>query len=94
VAQVAGKQCAWDRARSNLEHALVLATRLPPKERVGTELEILNSLAGISLATMDAAGVLDRVTLLRKRAAEHGLIDVEVSALIEMARDAWCGGSW
>ena len=34
---------------------------------------------------MDAAGVLDRVTLLRKRAAEHGLIDVEVSALIEMA---------
>jgi DNA-binding winged helix-turn-helix (wHTH) protein len=84
VAHVAGKQSAWDRARSNLEHALELAKRLPPKEQVGAELEILNSLAGISLATMDAAGVLERVTLLRKRAAEHGLIEVEVSALIEM----------
>jgi hypothetical protein len=29
--------------------------------------------------------VADRVTLLRERAAEHGLIDVEVRALVEMA---------
>ena len=37
VAEMAGKQGAWDRAKSNLEHALVLAPRLPPKERVGAE---------------------------------------------------------
>ncbi len=92
VAEVAGKQSAWDRAKANLEHALVLTARLSPNERVTTEAGILESLVGISLATMDAAGVLDRVTLLRERAAEHGLIDVEARALLDMAYPlAWSG---
>jgi DNA-binding winged helix-turn-helix (wHTH) protein len=92
VAEVAGKQSAWDRAKANLEHALTVAAKLPPKERVGTEAGILESLVGISLATMDAAGVLHRVTLLRERAAEHGLVDAEARALLDMAYPlAWSG---
>lgn len=85
VAEVAGKQGAWERAKAYLEHALALAARLPPRERVVTEVGILDSLVGISLATLDPAAVRDSVTLLRERAAEHGLIDVEVRALVEMA---------
>jgi DNA-binding winged helix-turn-helix (wHTH) protein len=85
VAEVAGKQGAWDRAKANLEHALVLAAKLPDRERVVAEVGILDALVGISLAMLDPAAVLAAVTLLRERAAEHGLIDVEVSALIEMA---------
>ena len=85
VAEVAGKQGAWDRANANLEHALTVAAKLPPKERAATEAGVLESLLGISLATMDAAGVLDRVTLLRDRAAEHGLVDAEARALLDMA---------
>jgi tetratricopeptide (TPR) repeat protein len=85
VAEMAGKQGAWDRAKANLEHALALAAKLPPRERVVAEVEILDALVGISLAMLDPAAVLAAVTLLRERAAEHGLIDVEVRALVEMA---------
>jgi tetratricopeptide (TPR) repeat protein len=85
VAEVAGRRGAWERAKANLEHALALAARLPPRERVVTEVGILDALVGISLATLDAAGVGNRVTLLRERAAEHGLVDVEIRALVEMA---------
>ena len=85
VAEVAGKDGATLRAKANLEHALTLAARLPQTERVAAEVGILDDLVGISLATMDAAGVLDRVTLLRERATKHGLIEVEVRALVEMA---------
>jgi DNA-binding winged helix-turn-helix (wHTH) protein len=85
AAEVAGRHGPWERAKANLEHALALAARLPPSERVVTEVGILEALVGISLATLDAAATRDRVTLLRERAAEHGLIDVEVRALVEMA---------
>jgi hypothetical protein len=85
VAEVAGKQGAWERAKANLEHALALAARLPPSERVVNEVRILDAIVGISLATLDAAAVRNNATLLRERAAEHGLVDVEVRALIEMA---------
>ena len=85
VAEVADKQGAWVRAKANLEHALALAAKVPPGERVVTEVGILDTLVGISLATLDPAAVRDTATLLRERAAEHGLIDVEIRALIEMA---------
>jgi tetratricopeptide (TPR) repeat protein len=85
VAEVTGKQGAWERAKAHLEHALALAARLPPGDRVVTEVGILDALVGISLATLDPAAVRNSVTLLRERAVEHGLIGVEVRALIEMA---------
>ena len=85
VADVAGKLGALERAKANLEHALVLATKLPRSERVVTEVGILEVLLGISLASLDPVAVRERVTLLQERAAEHGLIDVEVKALVEMA---------
>jgi hypothetical protein len=56
VAEVAGKQGAWERAKANLEHALALAARLPRSERVVSEVGILNALVGISLAMLDPAG--------------------------------------
>ena len=65
--------------------------RLPVSERVGAEIEVLYSLAGIYLATLDAR-VVDTLTLLRERAAEYGLVDVEVKALVDLAYPlAWSG---
>ncbi|MGH7520566.1 MAG: ATP-binding protein, partial [Gemmatimonadales bacterium] len=83
VAEVAGKHGATLREKANLEHALTLAARLQASQRVEAEVEILDSLVGISLALLDPAAQVN-ATLLRKRAAEHGLIDVEVKALLDM----------
>jgi DNA-binding winged helix-turn-helix (wHTH) protein len=84
VAEVAGRQGARERAKANLKHALALTARLPATERLVSGVEVLDALAGIYLATQDEA-VMETLTLLRERAAEHGLIDVEVRALVDMA---------
>jgi len=83
VADVAGKQGVPLRAKANLEHALTLAARLPQRERVEAEIEILDHLVGIYIATLDAR-VVDTLTILRERAAEYGLIEVEVRALVDL----------
>jgi DNA-binding winged helix-turn-helix (wHTH) protein len=83
-AEVAGKQGATLRAKVNLEHALTLAARLPPQDRVEAEVGILDALIGVSRALLSPA-LGDTVMLLRERAAKYGLIDVEVRALVEMA---------
>jgi DNA-binding winged helix-turn-helix (wHTH) protein/energy-coupling factor transporter ATP-binding protein EcfA2 len=83
VASNAGRRGERERAKANLEHALALAARLPPSERVVSEIGILEVLAGIYLAMLDGAAV-DTLTLLRQRAAEQCLVDVEVRALIDM----------
>jgi DNA-binding winged helix-turn-helix (wHTH) protein len=84
VASHAGRRGERERAKVNLEHALVLAARLPPSERVVSEVGILEALVGIYLAMLDG-GVVDTLKLLRDRAAEQGLVDAEVRALIDMA---------
>jgi hypothetical protein len=83
-AEVAGKEGATLRAKVNLEHALTLAARLPPQDRVEAEVGILDALIGVSRALLSPA-LGDTVMLLRERAAKYGLIDVEVRALVEMA---------
>jgi DNA-binding winged helix-turn-helix (wHTH) protein/tetratricopeptide (TPR) repeat protein len=84
VAEVAGKHGATLRAKANLEHALTLAPRLPESERVEAEVGILDVLLGISIALIDPAAV-NTATLLRERAAKHGLTDLETRALVDMA---------
>ena len=91
AADVAARRGALEGARANLQHALALADRLSVSERVVAETEVLYSLAGIYLATLDAR-VVDTLTLLRERAAEYGLVDVEVKALVDLAYPlAWSG---
>jgi DNA-binding winged helix-turn-helix (wHTH) protein len=84
MARMAGRRGERERAKANLEHALALAAKLPPGERGVSEVGILEALAGIYLAMLEGVAV-DTLTLLRQRAAEQGLIEVEVRALIDMA---------
>jgi hypothetical protein len=84
AADVAARRFSLEGARVNLQHALALAGRLPTSERAATEIEVLFAQAGIYLATLDAR-VVDTLTTLREKAAEHGLVDVEVQALVDVA---------
>jgi DNA-binding winged helix-turn-helix (wHTH) protein/tetratricopeptide (TPR) repeat protein len=84
VADVAGKQGAPLRAKANLEHALTLAARLPQRERVEAEVGILDALLSIFIALTDPAAA-DTATLLRERAAQYGLAEVEARALVDLA---------
>jgi len=81
---VAARRFSLDGARANLQHALALAGRLSASERAAAEIEVLYSLAGLYLATLDARAV-DTLTTLREKAAEHGLVDIEVTALVDLA---------
>ena len=84
AADAAAKRLSLEGARANLQHALALAGRLTSPERETAEIEILFSQAGMYLATLDAR-VVDTLTILREKAAEHGLIDVQVRALVDLA---------
>jgi tetratricopeptide (TPR) repeat protein len=84
AADVAAKRFSLVGARDNLQHALALAGRLSASGRAAAEIEVLYSLAGIYLATLDAR-VVETLTILREKAAEHGLVDVEVDALVDLA---------
>ncbi|MGZ8392849.1 MAG: ATP-binding protein, partial [Gemmatimonadales bacterium] len=84
VAGMAGGHGERERAKANLEHALQLAARLPPSERLVVEIGILEALAGIYLARLEPS-VLGILTLLREKAEAQELIDVQVRALINMA---------
>lgn len=83
VADMAARRGALEAAAGNLEHALALAAKLPIGERAVIETEILNALADMYLGTFDArAG--DVLALLRERAAQYGLVDVEAKAVVDL----------
>jgi len=84
AADVAARRFSPEDARANLQHALALAGRLPASECAAVEIEVLYTLAGTYLATLDAR-VVDTLTTLREKAAAHGLVDVEVTALVDLA---------
>lgn len=84
AADAASRRLSLDGARANLQHALALVDRLPAPERVAAEMDLLSSLAGIYLATLDER-VVDTLNFLRAKAAEHGVVDVEVQALVDLA---------
>ncbi len=92
AADVAASRYALEEARVNLQNALELASRLPLAERAPAETEILNALADMYLGTLDARAA-DVLTLLRERAAQYGLVDVEAKALVDLAYPLAWGSS-
>jgi DNA-binding winged helix-turn-helix (wHTH) protein/tetratricopeptide (TPR) repeat protein len=84
AAGVAARRYAPREVTANLQHALELASKLPESERPAVETEILDKLAGIYHMSFDVRAVETYVSL-RARAAQYGLVDVEIRALINMA---------
>ena len=91
AAEVAARRLRLEDARTNLQHALALTSRIAARERTTAEVEVLSPLAGIYLATLDPR-VVETLTLLREKAAEHRLFDIEIEALVDLAYPlAWSG---
>jgi DNA-binding winged helix-turn-helix (wHTH) protein len=84
MAETAGRRYAPREAAAILQHALDLSSKLPEPKRGGSETEILEKLAAIYLVSFDGR-VVDTYEALAARAAQYGLIDVEVRALVDMA---------
>jgi hypothetical protein len=82
--RLAAKRGPLDGARANLEHALAMAAKLPIVERAVAEVELLDALADMGLGTFDPNAVAT-LTLLREKAAEYGMVDVEAKALVDLA---------
>ncbi len=83
-AETAGERYAPREAAALLQHALELSGKLPEAERAGNEIEILKKLAAIYLGSFDSRAV-ETYRALGARAANYGMIDVEVHAFVEMA---------
>src|SRR6202140_4396247 len=71
-----------------LRNAAKLVTRLTEPDRVTTELEILEQLAALYIARADISAAKETLEKLIGLAAQSGLIDVEIRALIAMALPA------
>jgi DNA-binding winged helix-turn-helix (wHTH) protein/tetratricopeptide (TPR) repeat protein len=71
-------------AAETIEHALELVKNMPETERAATEIELLQKLCTIYSTSFDPRA-LQTYEILAGRAAEYGLADVEVHALLEMA---------
>jgi hypothetical protein len=84
AAETAERRFAPREAVANLQHALELAGKLTDSERAAAETEMLEELAGFYNVAFDMR-VIETYETLRARAANYGLIDVEVRALIGMA---------
>jgi tetratricopeptide (TPR) repeat protein len=84
MADTAGRRYAHREATAILQHALALVSNLAEDLRADIETEILRKLATIYLVSFDMR-VVETCEALADRAAYYGLIDMEVSALIEMA---------
>ena len=84
AADTAGRRYAPREATALLQHALELCAKLPEGERATSETGILERLAAMYVVSFDARAV-ETCETLAARAAAHGLIDLEVKALIDMA---------
>jgi len=85
AAEIAGRRCARREAIGMLDMALTLSARLPEAQRVENEIEILEKQAtmwGVSFDTH--ARAVQTYELIAARARQHGLIEVELRALIGM----------
>ncbi len=85
AANTAGQRFEPRQAAEILEHALALVSKLPEAERTVSEIEILEKLGANYLVFLDDKCAIETYEVLAARAAQHGLIDVEVRALIDMA---------
>ena len=84
AAQIAGHRYAHRQADSILERALELVGRLPEAERARTEPRLLAILAAHRLAAFDMRAI-ETYEILAARAADFGLIDVQVRALLDLS---------
>jgi DNA-binding winged helix-turn-helix (wHTH) protein len=84
AAETTRRRFAHPEAAVLLRHALELASKLPEAERAAAETETLEKLAMTYAASYDPRA-LETYEALGARAAHHGLIDVEVRALIGLA---------
>jgi tetratricopeptide (TPR) repeat protein len=84
AAQTTGRRYAPREATAHLQHALELSGRLPDSERATNELAVLEELAAMYLVSFDSRAVQAYETLAT-RAAASDLIDLEVTALVNMA---------
>jgi predicted ATPase/DNA-binding winged helix-turn-helix (wHTH) protein len=85
AADSVGRRFEPRQAAEILQHGLELVSKLPGAERTVSEIEILEKLATIYVALVDAIHAIETYEALAARAAHDGLIDVEVRALIDMA---------
>ncbi len=83
AADTAGRRYAPREAAAHLRHALELCGRLADSERTTNELTVLEQLAAIYVVAFDARAV-EMCETLAARAAAHGLIDLEIKALVDM----------
>ncbi len=85
AADTVGRRFEPRQAAEILQHALELVRKLPMTERGVREVPILQRLATIYAALVDNTRAIETYEVLAARAAQDGLIDVEVNALIDMA---------
>jgi DNA-binding winged helix-turn-helix (wHTH) protein/tetratricopeptide (TPR) repeat protein len=83
-ADTAGRRFEPKQAAAILEHALKLVNKIPEAERARSEIEVLQKLAGLYSAMYDPRSV-ELYETLRTCAAHHGLLHVEIRALLDMA---------
>jgi DNA-binding winged helix-turn-helix (wHTH) protein/tetratricopeptide (TPR) repeat protein len=85
AADTARRGHSMGEAIATLEHAARLVSRLPEKDRVCCEVEILEQLAVCYVALCDGRPAIETYEKLVTLAERFGLIDVEIRALLAMA---------
>jgi DNA-binding winged helix-turn-helix (wHTH) protein/tetratricopeptide (TPR) repeat protein len=84
AAELAARRYAHRQADSTLTRAVELASHLPAIERARTEPRLLATLAAHRMATFDMRAI-ETYETLAARAADYGLIDVQVRALLHLS---------
>jgi DNA-binding winged helix-turn-helix (wHTH) protein len=84
AAQIAGRRYAHRQADSIFSRALELVVHLPEAERARTEPRLLAILAAHRMAAFDMHAI-ETYETLAARAADYGLIDVQVRALLDVS---------
>ena len=84
AADIAGRRYAHQQADSMLTRALELAINLPEAQRMRTEPQLLAILAAHRWAVLDVR-VIETLEHLVARAADHGLIDIQARALVDLS---------
>jgi DNA-binding winged helix-turn-helix (wHTH) protein len=84
AAEVAGRRYAHRQVDSILARALELVSHLPEAQRAQTEPQLLAMLAAHRMGAFDARAI-ETYETLAARAADHGLIDVQARALLDLS---------
>jgi DNA-binding winged helix-turn-helix (wHTH) protein len=84
AAQIAGRRYAHRQADAILARALELMSHLSAAQRAQAEPQLLVALAAHRAAAFDMRAI-DTYETLAARAAEHGLIDVQARALLDLS---------